>query len=224
MIQEHDIISKKETLRAPRPVRMADLCCGDGVATRAALAAGMEVVYAYEPGGALNDLYTEETGIIADGAFGRITMEAVPEFDLLMVNLRSAGHLPEVVPGYVLALVKERKPAAIVIEGSTPGARNSNRALRDAIHSLEREGYHVNWRPKIGNDLTEDPISWRSVIIATKEHTTFVWPDEVADDNTEDERPESEHRNGGGDSLFTAFMSAMNDVILGPRVVEVKKQ
>ena len=32
-----------------RPVRVADLYCGEGAATRAATSSGMEVVYAYDP-------------------------------------------------------------------------------------------------------------------------------------------------------------------------------
>ena len=68
-------------------LRFADLYCGDGEATRAAIAADLDVVYAYATDIAMADLYALRFGL--DPFVGRIkdSVECSPDFDLLAVQI-----------------------------------------------------------------------------------------------------------------------------------------
>lgn len=207
-----------------RPVRVADLYCGEGAATKAAISAGMEVVYAYEPVGYARDRYITNTGLPVDGALGPMTMLEAPEFDVLMVNVHAAACLSEPVLAQALRLLGERQPGAVVFEGPTPRTSGDSMVLGDICRSLEDLGYHVCWRQKLGDDFTDLARTWRTVIIGTRQKVVFVWPDEVGSENGA-RRFYVETRRGripGQPSpLLSAVMGAVDVALHGPVMVEV---
>lgn len=201
----------------PRPVKLADLYCGEGAATKAAILAGMEVVYAYEPTSYVRERYTEKTGLPVDGVLGPVGMTGAPEFEALMINLPAAACLSESVISQALRLVRERWPQVIVVEGPTPRTSGDSVTLGEICRSLEQAGYYVAWRPKIGDNFTNSPAKWRTVIIATWKKAVFVWPDEV----DEGGGPQIRLAKGQPSPLLLAVMEAVDMVLRGPMIIEV---
>ncbi len=202
----------------PRPVKLADLYCGEGAATKAAILAGMEVVYAYEPTSYVRERYTEKTGLPVDGLLGPVGMTGAPEFEALMINLPAAACLSDGPLSQALRLVRERWPQVIVVEGPTPRTSGDSVTLGEICRSLEQAGYYVAWRPKIGDNFTNSPAKWRTVIIATWKKAVFVWPDEVDADGG---GPQIRLAKGQPSPLLLAVMEAVDMVLRGPMIIEV---
>lgn len=187
-----------------KPIRMADLCSGEGRATRAALAAGMEVVYV-----------RDEPGLVP--------LTDVPEFDLVVISLPDAASLSESALSQALILARERQPEAVVIEGPAPRTHSDTVALREVCRDLERAGYFVNFRPEISDEFRDSRGAWRAVIIGTMRRFVFVWPDEVGygDDDEIWGIRAAMPREGRPSSLLLALMAAMETALRGPLTVEV---
>ena len=221
MTLEHGNPGEPEPQGDIRPVRVADLYCGEGATTRAAFSAGMEVVYAYDQESHRREAYFKNTGLSADGVIGPANMLNSPEFDLMVVNLSAAISLSGTALTQAFALVRERQPKAVVVVGPAPTPFGDVLVLSDKSRDLEGIGYCLTLRLKVSDDFTDSPRSWRSVIIATKRRAVFVWPDEVGDEGFR--RGRSRSGKGQPSPLLVALMAAMDKVLRGPVVVEIRR-
>ena len=121
---------------------------------------------------------------------------------MLMVNIPAAVCLSEPVLAQAVRLAGDRQPEAVVVEGPTPRTSGDSPALGDVCRSLEGMGYQICWRPKLGDDFTDLARAWRTVIIATKYKITFIWPDEV---QNEDGTPPLLRRDAAEPGLWCRF-------------------
>ena len=206
-----------------QPIRVMDLYAGEGKTTNAALAAGMEVVYAYEPVAHNRERYRADIGLPVHGELGPTSMMNAPEFDLLAVTLPAAASLSEGAVSQTLILARERQPEAIVVEGPSARTQGDGVVLRDLCRKLEQVGYHINYRPEI-DDFAGSPKALRAVVVGTRGRFVLVWPDEVGfggDDELEKVR--AMPREGRPSPLLLALMAAMDRALRGPLTVEVWK-
>ena len=82
-----DALLQPENASAPGILRCADLYCGDGEATRAALDLGLRVEYAYDPDESICDAYLDRYGQEPFAGSIKDSIEVAPEFDLLLVRV-----------------------------------------------------------------------------------------------------------------------------------------
>lgn len=110
-----DAVLRPKNQSASGVLRCADLYCGDGEATQAALDLGMRVVYAYDPSESVCEDYLERFGQEPFAGSIEDSIEVAPKFDLLLVRLNQGKQ--KVGVEHALRFMREREIAAAVFWG-----------------------------------------------------------------------------------------------------------
>lgn len=110
-----DAVLRPKNQSASGVLRCADLYCGDGEATQAALDLGMRVVYAYDPSEPVCVAYLERFGQEPFAGSIEDSIEVAPEFDLLLARLRQRNQKEAVE--HALRFMRERRVAATIFWG-----------------------------------------------------------------------------------------------------------
>lgn len=154
-------------------LRCADLYCGDGFATRAARAAGAEVVYAYTPNAGEAERYLEQHGQEPFAGSISDSSEVAPKFDLLLVQ---AGNWDaQVMIRHVQLLMQGRGLAGVVFWGR--GLSNSHITdLWNTVAGIPElpEGF-------TGGTFYDDDLSL--VVVSNIHDDAFPWPGVVILEN-----------------------------------------
>ena len=169
-----DAILQPKTSSTSDTLRCADLYCGDGEMSQAALDADLDVVYAYDPDEDVCEAYLDKFGHEPfSGSIGD-SVQVAPEFDLLLVRLNANALTPSkrgrgkknTPIQHAMEFIRARKPTGVLFVGE-----ELSRQLLDDIWSTtykEWERLNYNATCHIEGSL--------GAIVGAQSGEPFQWP------------------------------------------------
>ena len=135
-----DAVLRPKNQSASGVLRCADLYCGDGEATRAALNSGMRVVYAYDPSEPVCEAYLERFGQEPFCGSIRDSVRLAPEFDLLIVRLSQKNQ--KKLAEHAGRFIRDRNPMGVLFVGEDPPIDLTDQ-IWGIISEMETLGYRT---------------------------------------------------------------------------------
>lgn len=167
-----DALLRPESASASGILRCADLYCGDGEATRAASAVGVDVVYAYDPDESVCDAYLDRYGQEPFSGHIKDSVEVAPEFDLLLVRIDGKREMYPVI-WHTMRFVRARTLVGVIFwqHGSLSGFDME----LASIFTGDPELPSFTMYGQQHDDL--------SFVVISNVHDLFPWPDVLSLEN-----------------------------------------
>ena len=128
----------KPPLSPSGKLRVANLYCGAGALSQAAIEAGMEVVYAHDPNKRVRTSYERKIGLAPDD--GELPdFSIIPSFDIVLATLPQDGI--EDALSFVLRYLRVRRPDTFVLVG--PVEDNEQALVTLVREKTQSLGYQV---------------------------------------------------------------------------------